>query len=322
MIYPHIQRSSPTTATAVASATVTIQNVPNNIPPFAARGSAGPQFQNQYQIGNQLDYRSDSRQSKHQQFHLPSQGNYPQNDLYNPEHPVVNDGQAYLRNQMHHGRETSNRIGRNRQTYHSNYQNQQHYYNYNNKTHGNASDAYNHNVGAHPPYNQVYQAEQSPYNHYGYQAASMYQADSTENLSNHMPNAMHVNHDASSGYYPTSEVHQMHKVNNPEYANKVNYYEGNYNSPQMTPGSESGYMTDVYPNTNTATAMVSTTIMTPPTSVQTDSSETYNNFHQFYPSENPQTQVHPTPGENSNSSSDFNFLSNLANDYTPEYYQI
>lgn len=62
--------------------------------------------------------------------------------------------------------------------------------------------------------------------------------------------------------------------------------------------------------------------MTPPSSVRTESSgDHFNSFHHFY-SEPPHTQSATHPGDNSNSSSDFNFLSNLANDFAPEYYQL
>ncbi|XP_075231241.1 homeobox proposcipedia [Lycorma delicatula] len=62
--------------------------------------------------------------------------------------------------------------------------------------------------------------------------------------------------------------------------------------------------------------------MTPPSSVRTDSSsDHFNSFHHFY-SEPPHTQSTHHPGDNSNSSSDFNFLTNLANDFAPEYYQL
>lgn len=58
MYSTHLQRSSPTTATAIASATITIQNMPpNSIPPFATRG-AGPFGSHQYQVNNpsHVDY--------------------------------------------------------------------------------------------------------------------------------------------------------------------------------------------------------------------------------------------------------------------------
>jgi homeobox protein HoxA/B2 len=66
--------------------------------------------------------------------------------------------------------------------------------------------------------------------------------------------------------------------------------------------------------------------MTPPTSVQADSGDNFNNFHHFYSephhSHPAVHQNNPASAENSNSSSDFNFLSNLANDFAPEYYQL
>lgn len=167
--------------------------------------------------------------------------------------------------------------------------------------------------------NSSFSIDHTNYNHYSYPAA-MYSAETSENI--HVSNPVHVGHD--TGYYQGENIHQMHKVQNPEYPNKVGYYENRtYNSPQIpSTTTDSSYMpTDIYPNTNPAsTAMASAAIMTPPTSVQTDSSDNYNSFHQFYSGDN-QNQVAPS-GENSNSSSDFNFLSNLANDYTPEYYQI
>ncbi|GJQ74050.1 Mxp [Trypoxylus dichotomus] len=307
MVYPQMQRSSPTTATAIASATVTIQNVPNNVPPFAARGTSNA-FPNQYQMGNQVDYRQERVQNKQYQVH--SQPGYSSGDMYNPE--SVNDGQPYYKNQMH----TSNHVrtstlpSRNRQSYHSTYSNQ-HYYNYKNHA------EYQHNMNQ-AGYPQGYQHDHTNYNHYNYPAA-MYSSETAENM--HVSNPVHMGHDA--GYYQGENIHHMHKVQNSEYPNKVGYYENSaYNSSQIPPTTDSNYMpTDIYPSTNPAsTTMASAAIMTPPTSVQTDSSDNYNSFHQFYSGDN-QNQVAPS-GENSNSSSDFNFLSNLANDYTPEYYQI
>ncbi|XP_066996518.2 homeotic protein proboscipedia [Anabrus simplex] len=70
----------------------------------------------------------------------------------------------------------------------------------------------------------------------------------------------------------------------------------------------------------TAIAAATAAVMTPPTSVQTDSGDNFNSFHHFY--SEPHQQNNPVSAENSNSSSDFNFLSNLANDFAPEYYQL
>lgn len=328
IIYPHLQRSSPATATAIASATVTIQNVPNTIPPFVSRGSTSSHFQNQYQMGSQ-EYKADSRPKIHQQPYNVNQSMYNSSEMYNPEHPTVNDNHGYSRGQSNtntlpHGSrsEMSSRMaGRNRQIYHSTYQNQQQYYY--NKNHGTSNESYGHNLN-NQHYAQGYHHSEHSYNHYGY-PASVYPNDGTETMAAHVPNPVHLGHDTST-YYSNDAMHSMHKAQNQaEYPNKVGYYENsNYSTANhMTPNTEpSNYIpSEVYTTPNTATAMATTAVMTPPASAQTDSSENYNSYHQFYPGDNTQTQVVPA-AESSNSSSDFNFLSNLANDYTPEYYQI
>lgn len=329
MMYPHLQRSSPATATAIASATVTIQNLPNAVPPFASRST--PHFQNQYPMNSQVDYKIDGRQKTHpQQYHMNQPLYNASGDMYSGDHGAVNDGHGFSRGQnssnvMPHGArgEMSSRIaGRPRQIYHSAYPNQQQYYY--NKGHGPSNDTYGHNLNNQSNYSQGYHSEHS-YNHYGYPGANVYPSDGAENMGAHVPNPVHMGHDPSATYYPNDGMHPMHKIQNQaDYPNKMSYYDtANYNgSNQMTPNTEpSNYVhSDVYP-ANTTTVMASASGMTPPASVQRDSSDNYNSYHQFYPGENTQTQGVPT-GDNSNSSSDFNFLSNLANDYTPEYYQI
>lgn len=75
--------------------------------------------------------------------------------------------------------------------------------------------------------------------------------------------------------------------------------------------------------TTTATAIAAATaaVMTPPNSTgHNENSESYGNFGNFY---NDSVHVNTAPSaDNSNSSSDFNFLTNLANDFAPEYYQL
>ncbi|KAF5302654.1 hypothetical protein FQR65_LT08495 [Abscondita terminalis] len=330
-IFPHLQRSSPTTATAIASATVTIQNVSNAIPPFAARGAQMNNYQNQYQINSQVDYRSENRSKSHQQYH---HGSYSSGDMYNPDQAVIADNHAYFRSQVHPtavGHETTKEdlsvrnSGRTRQPYPSVYGNQQSYYGYN-KRHLASNETYQHNVTNQTNYAHGYQSEHVGYNHYGYAATGMYSNDSSNTMGNHVANSVPMNHghETPAGYYHGENMQQLHKMHNQnEYPNKINYYENNtYNSPHLAPHTESStYIpTEAFTNATVATSL-SAAVMTPPASVQTDSSDTYNSFHQFYTGETPQTHVPPT-GENSNSSSDFNFLSNLANDFTPEYYQI
>ncbi|KAL0121882.1 hypothetical protein PUN28_006992 [Cardiocondyla obscurior] len=78
--------------------------------------------------------------------------------------------------------------------------------------------------------------------------------------------------------------------------------------------------------TTTATAIAAATaaVITPPGSGgQADGNgESYGSYGNFY-GEPVHTAAAPPPSaDNSNSSSDFNFLSNLANDFVPEYYQL
>ncbi|KAF5276009.1 hypothetical protein FQA39_LY00805 [Lamprigera yunnana] len=330
-VYPHLQRSSPTTATAIASATVTIQNVSNAIPPFAARGAQINNYQSQYQINSQIDYRTENRSKSHQQYH---HGSYASSDMYNPDQAVIGDGHSYFRNQVHpspithdNSKEdvTIRNSGRSRQSYQSVYGNQQNYYNYN-KRHLSSNDNYQHNITNQSNYSHGYQSDHVGYNHYGYSATGMYPSDTSNNIGNHVPNSVTMGHghETSANYYHGENIQQLHKLHNQnEYSNKISYYENStYN---LAPHAESStYIpNEGFPNAapTTAGTSLNAAVMTPPASVQTDSSDTYNSFHQFYGGETPQTQTAPT-GENSNSSSDFNFLSNLANDFTPEYYQI
>lgn len=81
---------------------------------------------------------------------------------------------------------------------------------------------------------------------------------------------------------------------------------------------------DQYTNVPTTNSSV---VMTPPNSVRADSSgDQFNSFHHFYANPSPNAPLQNTnmilPTDNSNSSSEFNFLSNLANDFAPEYYQL
>ncbi|KAJ8954108.1 hypothetical protein NQ317_011745 [Molorchus minor] len=318
MIYSHLQRSSPTTATAIASATVTIQNVPNAVPPFAARGSSSAHFPNQYHMNNQAEYRPDGRAKHYQVPHVYA------GDMYNPDHPTINDGQPYHRAQSHPSalphttaRDMNSRVtGRARQNYHANYHNQHQYY-YSKSQAG----AESYGIGNQNSYSQGYHSEHPGYNHYGYSANSVYPTDGADSIGPHnMPNSVPTNHDPASNFYPSETIHPMSKVQNQtEYQSKVGYYENNaYGSSQHPPNSDPTYPmpTEMFPGANNNIAGV----MTPPTNVQTENSDSYGNFHQFYHGEATQPQI--APPEGSNSSSDFNFLSNLANDYTPEYYQI
>lgn len=294
LMYSHLpQRSSPTTATAIASATVTIQNVAGGTVPQVMRGGM-PQFPTQYPMNNQIDYRE---RAKHPQQHYQmGQGVYNP-EIYNVDHSIVNESTTYVRTTHTMPHTSVSRLqGRGRQSYpnYSQHQSQQQQYYYGKNSSGGTTENYNVN---HQNYVQSYQND---YSHYGYHPTTVYPSDGT---------AETIAHDSSSTNYYHHHQSDTILKNQSDYSNKVNYYENNHYTPT---NSDPSYIpSEVFP-TNT------------PSSVQTDTnSDNYNSFHQFYSSESSsQNQLPPPTGENSNSSSDFNFLSNLANDYTPEYYQI
>lgn len=256
-------------------------------------------------MNNQVDYRTERTKQQHYQ----NMGQMYTGDMYNPEHPTVNEGPYNIRAQNHvNNTHPTTRIpGRSRQNYHPGYPNQQ--YHYYNKNHESYAIANQNN------YPQNYHADHPNYNHYAYPGGNMYPSESTENMG--LPNSVPATHENANYNYNYESMHMQKVPGQNEYQNKMAHYEGNYSATQVPPNSDSSYMSN---EMFAGAAANSTAIMTPPTSVQTENSDNYNNFHQFYGGETAQTQV--PAGESSNSSSDFNFLSNLANDYTPEYYQI
>lgn len=321
-------RSSPTTATAIASATVTIQNVANAVPPFVPRGTAAvSNFQNQYPISGTNDYPPGTqRTSKHMQYQMHHQQNY-NSDVYTSDHQqhvLSNHQNMMMGARANEINQRGSSRGHVRQNYHHQqpYHNQ-HYYNYNKNHHNSSTEGSYHNV------NQGYNHNYGYNNHYSYHHG-MY---SSENTPDNMINN-HMNQQDPSNYYSNDNIqHPIHKnQNHVDYPTKnnthENYYENNmYNHLSQTNHEtypENFQQSSTVQNTPTAIAATSAAVMTPPTSVQTDNNDTYSNFHQFYNQDTPQAQAPPpqTSGDNSNSSADFNFLSNLANDFAPEYYQL
>lgn len=166
---------------------------------------------------------------------------------------------------------------------------------------------YNGNAGHSEPY-QSYQRS-----NYGQHYGDEY-APSSVNYGSYQNSYADTNSNAAF-YGATNHQHNYHPA---EYG-KHFYDEGYHNSQQEAPYSPD-YPTGMPPATN------SSVVMTPPSSVRGDS-EQYNTFHQFYGNNAAptNTQLHNQNmvlPDNSNSSSEFNFLSNLANDFAPEYYQL
>lgn len=174
------------------------------------------------------------------------------------------------------------------------------------------------------------------------------------------PNGMHPPRPRNYQQYPqycqyngyNQEYYQRNYQYDPEYNNYYHNYQNsevhppateyfeNYQNVEYSPGKppgsyyEMGHQggeassvphygvssPDPFPTQN---QQPSATVMTPPNSVRTDSSgEYYTPIQQPYNYPDPPPIASHQQSENSNSSSDFNFLTNLANDFAPEYYQL
>lgn len=334
-LYP---RPSPPAAATNAASTVTVQNVPNAIPPYIIRGAHLNNLPNNYS-GAHPDYRNDvvapplgrtgSKQAQAQQF----QQMHP-----NYAHEIYHTGQQGVSSmEPHHfsripahgrshevaprgatrGATRHNYTGALNQVYH------QQNFNYNTYKNHHDQGSYHHNPTNYAQA-QAYASEHGPYhpnNHFGYHypaemGHAMNVAGPVQNESSVIP-----------PYYNADPL--QHKNNhNMEYSSKHGYYEGAaynhapaHSAAEAAPINAAAYSNstnEAFPTANPSANHV-TSVMTPPTSVQTDSSDNYSSFHQFYEA----SQVQPaSAGDNSNSSSDFHFLSNLANDFAPEYYSI
>ncbi|XP_021206544.1 homeotic protein proboscipedia [Bombyx mori] len=108
-------------------------------------------------------------------------------------------------------------------------------------------------------------------------------------------------HEHPHGYYATEGQKNAHSN---EYTKNA-YYDANVYSNQQAPTPNAVYGPNA-PQGSTSGEQYGG-----------ECSDGYSSFQQFYEA------THATPaGDNSNSSSDFHFLSNLANDFAPEYYTI
>lgn len=258
------------------------QAVPNAMPPYVIRGNAPPG-----QFVPHPDFRMDSKQF------VGKLAQYPQgNRSYEGYGPAVQgaDQHAYVRNQQHARQQDGSPSARpvnglgSRQTYpHEMYQN------YGYPTYGKDQVAY-----GHPGYDQSqgYPGEHMGYpnSHYGYHYHEGAQHDHAHNYygaDGQKP--AHGNEYAKNAYYDTTAYGGGQQAT----AGAAVY--GPANAQNATP-------TEGYANAGSSGG---------------ECADGYGSFQQFYEA------THAAPaGDNSNSSSDFHFLSNLANDFAPEYYTI
>lgn len=162
--------------------------------------------------------------------------------------------------------------------------------------------AYPHEMYQNYGYPAGYGKDQVGYGHPGYEQAQAYGGE-------HMgyPNSHYGYHYHEGGQHEHANYYGTdgQKAGQGEYA-KNTYYDANaYAAQQAAAGYSAGA-------TATATAGSSNEAYGP-----AECADGYGSFQQFYEA------THAAPvGDNSNSSSDFHFLSNLANDFAPEYYTI
>ncbi|KAF4522773.1 hypothetical protein B566_EDAN013110 [Ephemera danica] len=128
-----------------------------------------------------------------------------------------------------------------------------------------------------------------------------------------------ASHPTGKQAYYGSDVHTAGGVmQGGEASNIPNHY---VSSPDPFPATSAG--------THASAIAVATVSATPATHGATSGNTaefatagTATNFNNFYEQNTSVSNPPITASENSNSSSDFNFLSNLANDFAPEYYQL
>ncbi|CAK9815472.1 Homeotic protein proboscipedia [Anthophora quadrimaculata] len=212
------------------------------------------------------------------------------------------------------------------------------------------SNAYNSGQGYSAQHEQTTESYMAPGN-YGYPNSGNYHATS-ENLASHGHAAVSVQ--TGQHYYNDIQQQQQHQQQHtaegyvthqpPMHPSSGDYRAGTKCHPNtyyeqtsqihVHQGGEASNIPNSYVSspdpfpapgmTTTATAIAAATaaVITPPGSAaQAEGNADTYNYGNFY-AEPVHTAAPPPSADNSNSSSDFNFLTNLANDFAPEYYQL
>ncbi|XP_033310750.1 homeotic protein proboscipedia [Bombus bifarius] len=212
------------------------------------------------------------------------------------------------------------------------------------------SNAYNTSQGYSAQHDQATENYMTPGN-YGYPNSGNYHA-TNENLASHGHAAVSVQ--TAQHYYNDIQQQQQHQQQHtaegyvthqpPMHPSSADYRAGTKCHPNayyeqtsqlhVHQGGEASNIPNSYVSspdpfpapgmTTTATAIAAATaaVITPPGSAsQAEGNADSYNYGNFY-AEPVHTSAPPQSADNSNSSSDFNFLTNLANDFAPEYYQL
>lgn len=232
------------------------------------------------------------------QFHQQQQAQYGNVNDYNGYSQGNAYNNSYHRNVHSTNSYTSNQSYSNTQSEtHDNFMNTGYCYS--------GAGYHNDNISAHGH-------SQSGQHYYGDMATQHQQHHHSENFVHHQTDYRAGNKCHANAYY--EQTSQMHVHQGGEASNIPTNY---VSSPDPFPAT--GITT-----TATAIAAATAAVITPPgVSGQNDNIDSYNNYNHFYnESALNVNSAPPASADNSNSSSDFNFLSNLANDFAPEYYQL
>ncbi|CAK1543964.1 unnamed protein product [Leptosia nina] len=145
-----------------------------------------------------------------------------------------------------------------------------------------------------------YGKDQAGYGHPAYDQTQAYSNEHMAYANSHY--GYHYNEGGSNEHAHNYYAGDGQKAAHTNEYSKGSFYEASYNSQNSaTAGTYPGVQASAEPYTGT-----------------NECNENYSSFQQFYEA----SHTAPPAGDNSNSSSDFHFLSNLANDFAPEYYTI
>ncbi|KAK6617655.1 hypothetical protein RUM44_005243 [Polyplax serrata] len=328
-------RSSPTVVTTIATVTATTvvpqsPAVRGSTPHFAShsvrlmspRNQSSPanadyrfnQASNQ-NFGRQMNY------SPRELYHLQQQRMVYENNQFRQQSPRLNGvhgprpGVLQQQQQQQPPPQLPS-VQQNRPTYSVQQPNMYQYCPQNQQTYGN----YQQSQETQTNYQNYQRNYQNQYGDTEYQAPAIptnnyhYYQNQTSGQGNHPQMTTGQGHE----YYELRQSAQTNFHHQQETGNSVK--NEHFFDHQTT---EQGYVntTEPFPvaGSNNVVASATANVMTPPTSVQTESSnDQFSHFHHFYS----EPHHNPSPADNSSSSSDFNFLSNLSNDFAPEYYQL
>lgn len=350
--YMQRPRSSPSSTTSVPTSILHNSSNTGTMSPHNRSIPNPTHFQqNVYQPSTGVDYRNGlpNRQSVSNVQQNTSQNTYCSRDTYQQRVPYSGEiHPMYVRQNQMSGRTHQTRTGPTRSIYNSmQFHQQQSQYgstgDYNGYAQTGSYHASYHRSMQNNSYSQGYSSGQTeqegymPTSGYSYPTTGSYHTSETMNSHINSHNGQHYYSDMqqqhADGYAHQTSLHSSSGDYRTGNKCHPNYYEQT-NQMHIHQGGEASNIPNSYVSspdpfpapgiTTTATAIAAATaaVITPPCSTgQTDTNESYGNFGNFY-NEQVHNNAPPPSADNSNSSSDFNFLSNLANDFAPEYYQL